>query len=211
MAERTMSAKFGGWCKSCKSEIDVGAEIIWSRENGARHSTLGACEVAKAKTAKKKESVGTADLSPVIAFITEARDRGLKYPKLRVLDSDGSSELVLGLTGNRSKVPGSVTVKRDGEYLGLVRPTGEAFGAWDAPELFDAKLIVHLVQLAENPAIAAKEYAGLVGACSFCGSTITDEGSVEVGYGPVCAKNWGLPHTPKGTKVFDPSATEMAA
>ena len=188
MAERTMSAKFGGWCKSCKSEIDVGAEIIWSRENGARHSTLGACEVAKAK-----------------------RDRGLKYPKLRVLDSDGSSELVLGLTGNRSKVPGSVTVKRDGEYLGLVRPTGEAFGAWDAPELFDAKLIVHLVQLAENPAIAAKEYAGLVGACSFCGSTITDEGSVEVGYGPVCAKNWGLPHTPKGTKVFDPSATEMAA
>jgi hypothetical protein len=197
-----MSAKFAGWCKSCKSEIEVGSEIVWSRSSGARHSTESACETAKAKTAKKRESVGTANLVPVIEFITEARERGLKFPKLRVLDADGKSELALGLTGERSKVPGSVTVNRDGEYLGLVRPTGEAFGAWDAPELFDAELIAHLLLVAREPAKAAKDFAALSGSCSFCGTKITDEGSVEVGYGPVCAKNWGLPHTPKGVRVL---------
>lgn len=38
--------------------------------------------------------------------------------------------------------------------------------------------------------------------CSFCGLALTDEGSVEVGYGPVCAKRWGLPHQPHGVRVL---------
>ena len=29
----------------------------------------------------------------------------------------------------------------------------------------------------------------------------TDAGSVEVGYGPTCAKRWNLPHTPRGSSV----------
>jgi hypothetical protein len=197
-----MPAKFSGWCKTCKSEIEVGSLILWSRGAGARHATNEGCEAAKAKTAKKRESVGTANLAPVIAFISAARDSGLKFPKLRVLDSDGASELVLGLTGEKSKVSGSVTVKRNGEYVGLVRPTGEVFGAWDAPGLFDAALVARLLLVASDPAKAAKEFAALKGACSFCDAAITDEGSVEVGYGPVCAKRWGLPHQPKGVRVL---------
>jgi|GEM_PF-2881298 len=198
----SMTSKFKGWCKTCKSEIEVGAKIVWSRGAGASHADVEGCESAKVKTAKKRESVGTANLSPVIAFISAAREKGLKFPKLRVLDSDGKSELVLGLTGNGSKVPGSVTVKRDGEYLGLVRPTGEVVSSWEAPGLFDAVLIDHLLLVASDPAKAAKEFAALKGVCSFCGSQITDDGSVEVGYGPVCAKKWGLPHQPKGVRVL---------
>ena len=58
------------------------------------------------------------------------------------------------------------------------------------------------VAVAADPAAAAKAYGALMGRCSFCDTAITDEGSVEVGYGPVCAKRFGLPHTPKGTKVL---------
>ena len=202
---RTMRSKYPGWCKSCKGKFPAGAEIVWSRATGARHSTEAACDVAKAawevEKAKRSAVRGHADLTGVIEFIAAARERGLKFPKLRVLDSDGEAELVLGLTGERSKVPGSVTVKRDGEYVGLVRPNGDVIGAWDAPELFTDALIAHLAKVGANPAELAKAYAEFSGACSFCGTTITDAGSIEVGYGPGCAKHWGLPHKYAGVRA----------
>ena len=196
-ASHKMVSKYKGWCKSCKSEIAVGSEILWAKGEGARHATPDACDKAKAAPQ------GRANLTAIIEFITGARDRGIKYPKLRVLDSDRTSELLLGLTGDRSKVPGSVTVKRNGEYVGLVRPLGEVVGSWENPALFDATLINHLSKVAEAPAIAAKEYAGVTSSCSFCSKTLTDAGSVEVGYGPICAGHWGLPHTPKGTPALE--------
>lgn len=189
-----MVSKYTGWCKSCKAKITVGSEIRWAKGEGARHATPEACERA---TAAKAAPQGHANLASIIAFITGAQDRGIKWPKLRVLDADGTSELIMGLTGERSKVPGSVTVKRNGEYLGLVRPTGDVIGA------FDATLIAHLATVAEAPAIAAKDYASITSRCSFCGKTLTDAGSVDVGYGPICASHWGLPHTPKGTPALE--------
>lgn len=39
----------------------------------------------------------------------------------------------------------------------------------------------------------AKELGQLYGVCIFCGRTLTDEASIEAGYGPVCAENHGLP------------------
>ena len=47
------------------------------------------------------------------------------------------------------------------------------------------------------------------GPLSFCALPLTDAGSVEVGYGPVCAKHWGLPHTPKGTPTVSPAAAPV--
>lgn len=206
---KKMISKFDGYCKMCRASFPKGTEIKWSRADGATHADVKICvaNVEKSKIEKQKiydektAPLGTANLQPVIDFITKARDNGLKFPKLRVLDSNGTSELVLGLTGARSKVPGSVTVKRDGVYVGLVRPTGEVIGSWDDPSLFDDALIAHLQEVAENPAKLAKSYAQYCGECSFCGKTLTDAGSIEVGYGPVCAKNWGLPHKYAGKKA----------
>lgn len=60
--------------------------------------------------------------------------------------------------------------------------------------------------IAADPAAAAKAYGALMGRCSYCDKALTDEGSVEVGYGPVCAAKYGLPHHPKGTRVLEPAA-----
>jgi len=62
--------------------------------------------------------------------------------------------------------------------------------------------ILHLLKVAADPARAAREYAALMGACSFCGLPLTDAGSVRVGYGPICAGNWGLPWTREGVPVL---------
>lgn len=54
-------------------------------------------------------------------------------------------------------------------------------------------LIPQLQALAENPQKVAREYGKLLGVCCFCGLTLTDERSTEVGYGPVCATRWNFP------------------
>lgn len=138
------------------------------------------------------------DLKPIIDFLTATKERGLNRPKLRVLDVDGETELKLGLT-LKGREPGSIAITRGDEYAGVVRPNGDCFGR------IDEELREHLLKVAAEPAAEAKRYAVLMGRCSFCGARLQDAGSVEVGYGPVCAKNWGLPHKPKGT----PKLAEM--
>lgn len=39
----------------------------------------------------------------------------------------------------------------------------------------------------------AAEFGQLYGICMFCWSELTDERSIEVGYGPICASKRGLP------------------
>ena len=106
-------------------------------------------------------------------------------------------EMVLSLAGNTSKYPGSVQVKVGGEWVGRIEPTGKVAG----PLSNRKDVLDTLASIAVDPAAAAKAYGALTCSCSFCGKGLTDEGSVEVGYGPVCAAHWGLPHTPKGTPV----------
>lgn len=53
-----------------------------------------------------------------------------------------------------------------------------------------------LFELNETTLLNADEAAAfghLYGICAFCARTLTDERSIHVGYGPVCADNQGLP------------------
>lgn len=53
-----------------------------------------------------------------------------------------------------------------------------------------------LYKLTEDDKLTAEKAAAfgkMYGVCVFCGLTLTNEASIEVGYGPVCAENNGLP------------------
>lgn len=191
---KKLLAKFPGTCKACNCRFDVGEPISWTPE-GARHQLLERCEAAKrARAAVKEKDAPLLELAPIQSFLKAAQDRGLKRPKLRVLHLDGKSEVRMSLTVN-GPAPGSVSVTVNDLFIGCVRPTGAVTG-----ELAVQKdLQQHLLRVSQNPVQAAQEYAALMGLCSFCGQPLTDAGSVEVGYGPVCARHWGLPHRPKGT------------
>lgn len=89
-------------------------------------------------------------------------------------------------------------VKIDGEWIGRIGADGVLAGPLARETRHDANRDT-LSVIASNPAAAAKAYGALMGKCSFCGKPLTDAGSVEVGYGPVCADKFELPHTPKGT------------
>ena len=195
---KLMVAKFAGTCKTCGTHIPVGTEILYKSGFGATHVSTEACATAKASAPAAPPAV-VIEASPVIAFLNVAKANGLKYPKVRFA-APGGGELRLSIAGPTAKVPGSVNVVVRGEWLGRINPDGAGNGR---NLTGNATLLALLAKIASDPARLAKEYGALTGNCSFCSKALTDAGSVEVGYGPICAKNWNLPHKPKGTPVIE--------
>lgn len=200
MADK-LFAKFAGTCQACGCRFDVGTPIVWSKGIGARHETVQQCNDAKVERAKRKaDAAPKLDITPIAEFLRAAQQRGLKKPRLRVLAPDNTTEMQLAITIH-GVAPGSISVTRGGVFVGCIRPSTNAMTNKLAE---DVELQRHLLEVAKDPAAAAKRYAVLMCRCSFCGLQLTDEGSVEVGYGPICAQHWGLPHTPKGTPQLAP-------
>jgi hypothetical protein len=198
MTTMTMTSKFNGSCKACGGYIKAGEVITWTREAGAKHISLDACAKATASKVAAVAAAPVVESTGIAAFLMAARERGLKFPKARFLAPKGG-ELVLSIAGSGSKFPGSVQVKIDGFWVGRIGVDGKTAGPMTYS---DGSVIATLTAIAADPVAAAKAYGALTCSCSFCGLKLTDEGSIEVGYGPICAKHWGLPHHPKGTKAL---------
>lgn len=199
----TMIAKFDGVCKRCNCRFAKGVTIDWSKGYGATHVSTEAC--AAAKLAKYPAPTVKLNMSPVADFILAAKERGVKYPSVSFL-APGGGELTLKVSGERAAVPGAVNVLVNDQWLGRINPNGDVIGS----RLESAtELLATLTQIAADPAGMAKAYGVLTGHCSFCNRKLTDEGSIEVGYGPVCAKAFNLPHSPKGSPAL--KAMEVAA
>lgn len=187
---KTLNARFPGRCISCSQAFPTGTPIVWRQGVGSTHVQCPPKVEAPKGCAEPKLF-----LEPIASFIRRAAER-LKAPKVRSIAPDGKSELRLSLTGAQSKFPGSIAVKIGGLYIGRITPTGDA----SAAILADFALVGALISIAEDPAAAAKSYAQLFCRCSFCGLELTDEGSIMVGYGPICARNYDLPHVALGSK-----------
>jgi hypothetical protein len=193
-----ITARFAGRCAGCGHSFVAGAAIEWVRGGGARHRTAQECEAARAVEAMRP-TVTSGSHAAIAAFLNAARERGLRFPKARFLAPDGRSELRLSLAGGRSTAPGSVQVVVGERWLGRVEPTGQVVGRG----LESATAVLEtLARIAADPAHAAQEYGALMARCSFCDHQLTDDGSVEVGYGPKCAQHWGLPHHALGTRTL---------
>jgi hypothetical protein len=117
----------------------------------------------------------------------------LKHPKIRF--SFPQQEIQLQVAGSRSKYEGKVMVT-DGQPFGVNQWYGhiDSLGNWTMPAKYPVPKIVYdiLHALSKDPEKAAKEYGLLTGNCCFCHKKLKDERSTHVGYGPVCAKNFGL-------------------
>jgi len=55
------------------------------------------------------------------------------------------------------------------------------------------EVIAVLEELVAAPKEMLAVYGRMTGVCCFCKSELSDDKSLEAGYGPVCAKHWGLP------------------
>lgn len=198
----TMIAKFDGTCKRCNCKFAKGTTIDWSRGYGAVHASTAACDAAKAaKRASYPAPTVKLNMTPVADFILAAKLRGVRFPSVSFLAPNGEGVLTLKVAGSMAAEPGAVNVLVNEQWLGRINPNGDVIGHKIESR---AALLEQLGRIATDPAGMAKEYGALTGHCSFCHRKLTDAGSIEVGYGPVCADAYGLPHKPKGSAVLKP-------
>jgi hypothetical protein len=127
-----------------------------------------------------------------------AVNQKLKYPKIRLQHPTQATEtVVVKLAGNKSRYDGQLLITNDAGYgslqnrwYGRVDQTGAIYAGKDLTPVVEGLL----EEFASNPVEVAQRYGKLTGNCMFCGKKLDDPTSVAVGYGPVCAKKWGLPH-----------------
>jgi hypothetical protein len=141
------------------------------------------------------------DFAGVIALFQKAR-RHLRYPRIWLQLADGRP-LALALAGPNSSRAGWVNMT-DGRpfgqnlFYGRVSPAGHWEMGQAIDEIVGDRVAELLHRLAAEPEQVAASYGKLTGCCCFCTSQLSDPKSTEVGYGPVCAKRWGLPWGTKG-------------
>jgi hypothetical protein len=208
-APRNMLSKYRGKCTACAGFFEANAPIIWTRGAGAKHAVCPSMviETVGAIGRDEVEAPTVVAVGSVVAFLKAARERGLKAPKARFLSPTGG-ELRLSMAGGSTKYPGAVQVKVNDNWIGRILADGTVAGPMERM----VEVLATLEVIVADPAAAAAAYGALMGKCSFCNLPLTDAGSVEVGYGYVCAKRYGLPHKTKGVRVLDtvPTASPEA-
>src|SRR5262245_1509623 len=169
--------------------------------NQAKHRALSERQrmfvdrlVKKAKGEDERATVDVGDLSETIKLFDKAGEK-LSAPKV-LITVDGK-RVRLSVAGERSAMPGAINVADVGpfgvaDWYGRISRDGKfspARAAANLPGLPEA-----LKRFAAEPAKVASEHGKLTGSCSFCNRPLKDAKSLELGYGPVCAVRYGLPH-----------------
>lgn len=138
------------------------------------------------------------DISGIVQLIQNAKSK-LKFPRVLLLTDVAT--LRVSLAGPASKMPGSVMItenekQADGRYVWVGRITvdGKFIPGKNVAEDKMSTFVAALTLFAADPAGVAKAYGIKTGHCCFCARELTDKVSVGLGYGPICAERWGLPH-----------------
>lgn len=111
----------------------------------------------------------------------------LRYPAIHMRRKNGDKLRIYLAT------KGYIAIKLNGEYIGKLPAADKHIILYDSPRFNHNELLDELDTLMSNPitesALQGKEY----GRCCFCNRKLDNEGSIQHGYGSICAEKWGLP------------------
>lgn len=119
--------------------------------------------------------------------------KNLRRVKVKLQAKSGQN-VAFSRAGANSKYAGQILIT-DGlpygqnQFFGRIDVNGDFYPTSRA----DAAVCGLVREFAADPAGSAGRYGRLTGGCSFCNHGLKDERSTQVGYGPICAKNFGLP------------------
>lgn len=136
------------------------------------------------------KTVATVQMNGIVELFGLAGQK-LKSPSIKLRLED-ATQIRLKLAGKQSKFAGTIFIDRGefGTTIARISPAGDLTinNNQDYPELVEM-----LKAFAADPAAVAAAYGKLTKHCCFCSAELTDDRSIETGYGPVCAKKWSLP------------------
>jgi len=166
------------------------ADAIESRLCGVAAYIIEAYRRDTGKSAPAKPTVDLTGLLRIHAMFDTAEKSQLKYPVIRLQENAESRCLSLSKAAATSNNAGCLYVKDtiSKAYYGKITPQGRFFGVAACSSTVEQQL----QRFAANPEELASRYGKLTGRCCFCGRSLDDERSTEVGYGPVCAEKFGL-------------------
>ena len=146
-----------------------------------------------ARRASGSEPAPTAiDVSGIEALLGRS---SAKHPAI-LLRTTAARPVRISVAGAKSKTPGAIMVTGNGPfetrpYYGKIL-NGVFIQGKNEPATI-ASVTALLLDFSRDPAATAAEYGRSTGVCSFCARQLTDDRSVSVGYGPICAETYHLP------------------
>ena len=136
---------------------------------------------AKAQEAATPPPADAINFSQIPVLMYRAKEN-LKYPKIHLTTED-NLHVQISIAGQRARYPLSINVTDggrypDNRYYGRIHPAGRYEPSRSVPA----------------SVTMAADHGHASGSCCFCNRELTHRHSLATGYGPVCAKNYGLPH-----------------
>lgn len=159
---RQMMSKFPGTCRNCQEQFPAGTEILWSRDEGARHYYPCNSVVSAPKPAPELLVPGV--------YETAA----------------GQIYVVKPTREDKSRLYAKRLQELNGDYR-----TTEAGSRVDFEFVYERGAIFNIKLADRMPLERAKELITLYGRCIACNRHLKAAKSVENGIGPVCIKNFG--------------------
>lgn len=169
-------ATWSPFCVDLLGKLQKYGSLTESQVSAIRRVAARSAEREERWAAERKAGSATVDLSPIRTMFETAVAGGYKRPVYR------AAGLVITRAPDRGRNPGALYVKDEAEnYLGKILDTS-----------YTGKPAPALAAIAADPRGEAVRYGQRTGRCSCCGRTLTNEGSIDAGIGPVCAEKWGL-------------------
>lgn len=167
------------------------ALIRWSQEERPSASAQAASARADANSARRT-AMSDMVLARIAALMQRAQAAGLTFPKIRL--RHGEWKIVIKPASAHGRHPGAYYVTASSAtsaqlYCGRIIPAGAFIATQDCP----LAVLEALKEFNADPQSVARAYGRATSHCCFCGLGLTDGRSVAMGYGPVCAENYGLP------------------
>lgn len=128
----------------------------------------------------------------LFAMLTKAK-QVLKYPKINFNVNAHNVQIYLATKGY-------IAIKINGEYCGKIMPETYQLKLYQHESLFN-----DIASFCQFPLESAKIFGQQYSHCCFCGLELTNKVSLKMGYGPICADNYGLPweYTEVEDKLID--------
>lgn len=151
-----------------------------------------------------KRAVGVGDVQIIHDMFAKT---GLQKPSVNLALLTGDV-VQLSPASKTGKNKGCIYVTDGGPYgsntyYGKITPDGTFFVSQTVGPDMRGALSALIAHFATHPAEAAADYGHMSGCCSFCSKKLDDETSIALGYGPVCAKKWKLPHNGTAAKAAE--------
>lgn len=178
--------------------ILAATEVVRGSQRGTAGQLYWLHKLANEGAKRAPEALAKYDLTKLVEMLSHAKGEGLKNPSIVLTTAEGV-EVKLSIAGPKSRNEGAVTVASTsytGPYYGRVMPDGAFFAGRD----YKPEIGILLNSMVRDPQGFAKAQGKLTGRCCFCRKSLEDDKSVSLGYGPVCAKKFGLSHNAKAAR-----------